>query len=1026
MKMSTEITVADTGMQGKVLDHALDSRQIAKLAIEQYNQPLYAALREPITNACESHVMAGKADVPFDLIMDHDSLTGITSITVRDYGTGVDQDFLENGFFRLGHSTKRDTNEVGGAFGLGAKAAFAVSQGRVMSVSSYDGERVCRVTAYMAEDGLIRVNAHGAEPSTEPRGLALQFEVNTGKHSEDDWEIDASSGLPSFTKFLMPADLGRNSSALHYSIRHSDGLKVPGSEFVSVLVKALYPVGHPGSTYNAKPRLIVNGDVIPFSSIRDIDNFVCVSGLYSKTDKGLSVSTDAFDTYGALSSVFNEGASDENATKLSLEFDLTFEVMCSLFFAFKLFSGKLFWHNAVYDRRPDDSSGSIRPRSYGQVAKSSELIISIDKGDFDTRSTSVHNLETFMGSLSKELYGDANEEECTELLSYLVKGHAQSILFATGDDVFNITSDRMSLVSDERNSNHLYKLICECSASFLNDISNTVARVCYFKSSGAYTDKREQIRSYLLFVNLLVLARQNRAALSRLESEVPAVAAAAEAARGSSSGSRYRLFLDTWPRHVERLIFPQDTYVCNILRTSVRKLSGIGSDSVNSKYGYMDIIIAADHTKTKACLAYAEGHEGLLSSAFSVVSKMVNKFEPKSRYVNHNHNLSPGCVRVRLVIVKDAEQRKELAEDLREALGNVPMRVYTDIDILGESAAGKPSRSGKRTAVNQYLLLSACKPSEAANLDITCSASIDRIKTRGRPVVYLPLTGHRTADVSYQCFDILQVINRLYDNWGYQVIGLRAKGSVKSLSDLFGARKFDDAMREDFEAYQLEIRRAQLVGALGKARELLNVVIYTMNAYCGACYGTTFVDWLNSHGVDFSTTRLAKLDGLSESDLRVDPRADSLRRLIPSAPRPDGWQVADLDSSVNRFSYMSQDYCTGNLECKVIGEARWGKFRRSMLKHRMRSVFLQSNLLAADLIAVSLAVSTAKSLKGLGVPKLLDDCPSTALSLLLSLVEQLVRVRFPGGEITTPLSPSAGANRRVKAIESTLISWISW
>ena len=74
-----------------------------------------AVLREYATNARDSHVAAGtdrpiEVDLPSDLN---------PTLVIRDFGVGLSEAEIIDVYARYGASTKRDTNDQVGAFGLG-------------------------------------------------------------------------------------------------------------------------------------------------------------------------------------------------------------------------------------------------------------------------------------------------------------------------------------------------------------------------------------------------------------------------------------------------------------------------------------------------------------------------------------------------------------------------------------------------------------------------------------------------------------------------------------------------------------------------------------------------------------------------------------------------------------------------------------------------------------------------------------------------------------------------------------------
>lgn len=103
--------------------------------IKQYSDPYLAALREYTSNARDAHAAVGQTR-PVEV-----SLPAPLSpnLIIEDFGVGLSREELK-GYGQFGASTKRDSNDYVGGFGLGSKSGLAMaSQFSVTSVK--DGKR---------------------------------------------------------------------------------------------------------------------------------------------------------------------------------------------------------------------------------------------------------------------------------------------------------------------------------------------------------------------------------------------------------------------------------------------------------------------------------------------------------------------------------------------------------------------------------------------------------------------------------------------------------------------------------------------------------------------------------------------------------------------------------------------------------------------------------------------------------------------------------------------------------------------
>ena len=98
-----------------------------------YSKPLESFLRETIANAYDSHVEAGSNEYILLVI----TRTGYNefTISVRDYGVGLSPERFDQIYKNIGSSTKRDSNDYIGAFGIGRFAGLSCSD--VVNINSY-------------------------------------------------------------------------------------------------------------------------------------------------------------------------------------------------------------------------------------------------------------------------------------------------------------------------------------------------------------------------------------------------------------------------------------------------------------------------------------------------------------------------------------------------------------------------------------------------------------------------------------------------------------------------------------------------------------------------------------------------------------------------------------------------------------------------------------------------------------------------------------------------------------------------
>ena len=132
-KNESEITVLGEVQKFKVgIDEKNLNHIVTILSSNLYSNPWESFLRETVSNAVDSHAEAGSKEPIIIQITD-------TDISIRDFGTGISPERFKEIYLNIGSSTKRDSNEYIGYFGLGRFSALAVAD-LVNITSFYEGK----------------------------------------------------------------------------------------------------------------------------------------------------------------------------------------------------------------------------------------------------------------------------------------------------------------------------------------------------------------------------------------------------------------------------------------------------------------------------------------------------------------------------------------------------------------------------------------------------------------------------------------------------------------------------------------------------------------------------------------------------------------------------------------------------------------------------------------------------------------------------------------------------------------------
>lgn len=137
-----------------------------------YSDKVRAVVRELSCNAYDSHVAAGKKDVPFNVHLP----TQIEPwFSVRDFGTGMTKEQVLDLYSTYFESTKTQSNDFVGALGLGSKSPFSYVE-NFSVVSTKDG-KTGYYTAYINEAGFPAITCMAEVPAVDSDGVEVKFPV---------------------------------------------------------------------------------------------------------------------------------------------------------------------------------------------------------------------------------------------------------------------------------------------------------------------------------------------------------------------------------------------------------------------------------------------------------------------------------------------------------------------------------------------------------------------------------------------------------------------------------------------------------------------------------------------------------------------------------------------------------------------------------------------------------------------------------------------------------------------------------
>lgn len=165
--------LADFGFTSKKFTIEASGKAFKIVIDKLYSDKIGSVIRELGTNAFDSHIAAGCPDRPFEVSLP----TSVSPVfAVRDYGTSMNHEDIMDIYVSVFTSTKENTNDQVGAWGLGSKSPFAYTDS--FTVRAWlDGVERVYIVGY-DNDAIPTITHVSSTPSEAERGLEVSFPVD--------------------------------------------------------------------------------------------------------------------------------------------------------------------------------------------------------------------------------------------------------------------------------------------------------------------------------------------------------------------------------------------------------------------------------------------------------------------------------------------------------------------------------------------------------------------------------------------------------------------------------------------------------------------------------------------------------------------------------------------------------------------------------------------------------------------------------------------------------------------------------
>jgi hypothetical protein len=169
-----ERTIESSGLtETNTFSIATNGKAFTILLAGLYSDKPRAIIRELCSNAFDSHVMAGIIDRPFKV---HVPTVWEQEFSVRDYGVSLTHEQVMTLYTTVFMSTKEDSNNQVGKFGLGSKTPFAYADSYTVT-AILDGKKRS-YNAYLDEKSIPMISLIHQEDTDEEQGVEVSFPVH--------------------------------------------------------------------------------------------------------------------------------------------------------------------------------------------------------------------------------------------------------------------------------------------------------------------------------------------------------------------------------------------------------------------------------------------------------------------------------------------------------------------------------------------------------------------------------------------------------------------------------------------------------------------------------------------------------------------------------------------------------------------------------------------------------------------------------------------------------------------------------
>lgn len=169
---TTEVEISDSSSEGGQFTMKATSHAYEILSSGLYTNKILAIVRELSCNAYDSHIAAGKREVPFEIRLPN-SLD--STFYVKDFGTGLSHKDMMSLYTTYFQSSKTESDDFIGQLGLGSKSPFSYASSFI--VESIHGGVHRLYTCYKDDHNMPAIKLMSEKDTTEQNGVTIRMAV---------------------------------------------------------------------------------------------------------------------------------------------------------------------------------------------------------------------------------------------------------------------------------------------------------------------------------------------------------------------------------------------------------------------------------------------------------------------------------------------------------------------------------------------------------------------------------------------------------------------------------------------------------------------------------------------------------------------------------------------------------------------------------------------------------------------------------------------------------------------------------